>query len=88
MECPALIIKERKEEQMAQIELTHTEIDLLNEILQKALSELSLEIAFTDRKAFRELLKKRKEFMERFIQGLESEPTLERTEVRSIDRLR
>jgi hypothetical protein len=73
---------------MAQIELTHTEIDLLHEILQKALSELSLEIAFTDRKSCREFLKKRKEFMERFIQRLESEPTFERTEVMSIDQLR
>jgi hypothetical protein len=73
---------------MAQIELTHTEIDLLREILQKSLSELSLEIAFTDRKAFRELLKKRKEFMERFIQLLESELTLERTEGMSIDRFK
>ena len=43
---------------MAQIELTYTEIDLLHEILQKSFSELSLEIAFTDRKDFRELLKK------------------------------
>jgi hypothetical protein len=78
----------RKEEQVAQIELTHIEIDLLREILQKSLSELSLEIAFTDRKAFRELLKKRKEFMERFIQLLESELTLERTEGMSIDRFK
>jgi len=71
--------KEKKEEEMAQIELTYTEIDLLHEILQKSFSELSLEIAFTDRKDFRELLKKRKEFMEGFIQPLKRELVPERT---------
>ena len=64
---------------MAQIELTYTEIDLLHEILQKSFSELSWEIAFTDRKDFRELLKKRKEFMEGFIQRLKRELMPERT---------
>jgi hypothetical protein len=71
--------KQRKEEQMVQIELTCTEIDFLHEILQKSFSELSLEIAFTDRKDFRELLKKRKEFMEGFIQRLKRELVLEGT---------
>jgi hypothetical protein len=45
--------KEKRERQMAQIELTQNEIDLLRGILQKSLSELSLEIAFSDRKDFR-----------------------------------
>ena len=73
---------------MAQIELTQIEIDMLREILKKALSELSLEIAFSDRKDFREFLKKRKEFMEDFIQRLEGEVVTGRREVVSIDRLR
>jgi len=73
---------------MAQIELTEIEMDMLRGILQKSLSELSLEIAFSDRKDFREFLKKRKEFMEGFIQRLERELTAGRREVVSIDRLR
>ena len=56
---------------MAQIELTQSEIEILREILQKQLSELSLETAFTHRRDFHEFLRKRKEFMESFIHCLE-----------------
>jgi hypothetical protein len=73
---------------MAQIELAQTELDMLREILKKALSELSLEIAFSDRKDFREFLKKRKEFIEVFVQRLEREPAPGRRDAVSIDRLR
>jgi hypothetical protein len=58
---------------MAQIELTRSEIEILREILQKQLSELSLETAFTHRKDFREFLKRRKAFMEGFVGLLERE---------------
>jgi hypothetical protein len=61
---------------------------MLREILKKALSELSLELAFSDRKDFREFLKKRKEFMEGFVRRLEGEAVSGRREVVSIDRLR
>lgn len=39
---------------MAQIELTQVEIELLREILKRYLSELTMEIAYSDRKDFRE----------------------------------
>jgi hypothetical protein len=73
---------------MAQIELTQDEIAMLREILQKGLSELTLEIAFSDRKDFREFLKKRKGFMEGLIQRLQGELALGKKELVSIDRLR
>ena len=58
---------------MGRIELTQIEIDMLQEILRKQLSELTLETAFTHRKDFHEFLKRRKEFMEGLIQRLEGE---------------
>ena len=73
---------------MVQFELTQMEINVLREILKKALSELSLEIAFTHRKDFHEFLKGRKEFMEGFIQRLEGELPPERKKVDGIDPLR
>jgi hypothetical protein len=73
---------------MAQIEITRDEIEMLREILRKQISELTLETAFTHRKDFREFLKRRKEFMEGFIQRLERELALGRREVVSIGRLR
>ena len=73
---------------MAQIELTQDEIAMLREILQKGLSELTLEIAFSDRKDFREFLKKRKGFMEGLIERLLGELAVGKKETVSIDRLR
>ena len=73
---------------MAQIELTLVEIEALREILKRYLSELTMEIAYSDRKDFREFLKKRKEFMEAFIQRLDKELALGKREPLSIDRLR
>jgi len=73
---------------MAQIELQPGEIDLLREILQRYLSELTMEIAHSDRKDFREFLKKRREFMEDFILRLNREVTSAKRGVISIDRLR
>ncbi|MDI6763105.1 MAG: cyclic nucleotide-binding domain-containing protein [Thermodesulfobacteriota bacterium] len=73
---------------MAQIELTGNEIEMLREILKKQLSELSLETAFTHRKDFLEFLKRRKAFIEGFIQRLEGELTSGKREVVNIDRLR
>ncbi len=73
---------------MAQFELTKIEINMLREVLQKALSGLTLETAFTHRKNFHEFLKRRKEFMEGFIQRLERELPPGRRRVDNIDRLR
>jgi len=73
---------------MAQIEITQVEIELLREILKRYLSELTMEIAYSDRKDFREFLKKRREFMEAFIQRLDRELAFGKREIISIDRLR
>jgi len=66
---------------MAQIELTRSEMEMLREILQKQLSELSLETAFTHRKDFHEFLKGRKTFIEHFVELLERELGSERRAV-------
>ena len=55
---------------MAQIELTDGDRDMLRDVLQKHLTELSWEIAFTHRKDSLEFLRKRREFIEGFIQRL------------------
>ena len=73
---------------MAQFELAQIEIDMLREILRKQLSELTVETAFTHRKDFHEFLKRRKEFIEGFIERLERELASGRREVIKIDRLR
>jgi len=73
---------------MAQIEINQLEIELLRDILQRYLSELTMEIAYSDRKDFREFLKKRREFMEAFIQRLDKELASGKREMISIDRLR
>jgi CRP/FNR family transcriptional regulator, cyclic AMP receptor protein len=73
---------------MAEIELTQTEMNMLRDILKKHLSELTLEVAFTHRKDFREFLEKRKEFMEEFIQRLENQLAFEKGKAVSFDRLR
>ena len=73
---------------MVQIELTQVEIESLREILKRYLSELTMEIAHSDRKDFREFLKKRREFMEAFIQRLEKELASGKKEMISIDRLK
>ncbi len=73
---------------MAQIEITQVEIELLREILKRYLSELTMEIAYSDRKDFREFLKRRREFMEAFIQRLDKELASGKREMISIDRLR
>ena len=73
---------------MALIELSQIEMEMLRDILKKALSELSLELAFSERKDFREYLKRRREFMTGFVERLGRELAPERREVVSIDRLR
>ena len=81
-------VKAERRKHMAQIEMTQDEIEMLREILRKQLSELTLETAFTHRKGFHEFLKRRKEFMEGFIQRLEDEQASVKKEVVSIERLR
>ncbi len=59
---------------MVEIELTQSEADILREILQTHLSELTFEIAFTHSREFTELLKKKRDFMIDFLQRLEGVP--------------
>ncbi len=55
---------------MVQIELTDGDRNMLRNVLQKHLTELSWEIAFTHRKDSGEFLRKTKEFIENFTQRL------------------
>jgi hypothetical protein len=56
---------------MKLIELTDGEKDMLREVLQNHLKEVSWEIAFTHSKDSVQFLQKRKEFIESFIQRLD-----------------
>jgi hypothetical protein len=56
---------------MTQIELTDGDKDMLKEVLQNHLREVSWEIAFTHNKDSVQFLQKRKEFIEGFIQRLD-----------------
>jgi len=62
---------------MAQIELTQAEMNMLRDTLKTYLSELSFEIAFTHSKDSAEILRRRAEFIERFVQRLDREPASE-----------
>lgn len=73
---------------MIQIELTHENVDMLREILASHLSQLRMEIACTDRRDFREYLRRRGEFLEGFIQDLERELAAAGKGPIHIDRLR
>ncbi len=59
---------------MVDVELTQNEANILREILQAHLSELTFEIAFTHNKEFTELLKKKRDFMIDFLERLEGVP--------------
>ncbi len=55
---------------MPKIELTQSEMDMLKDILQKQLSELTFEVAFSHRRDTVAFLMKRKEFIESLMQRL------------------
>ncbi len=59
---------------MVDIELTQNEANVLREILETHLSELTFEIAFTHNREFTELLRKKRDFMIDFLQRLEGVP--------------
>ncbi len=60
---------------MVDVELTQNEANILREILQTHLSELTFEIAFTHNREFTEVLRKKRDFMIDFLQRLEGVPT-------------
>ncbi len=55
---------------MSQIELTNGDREMLREVLQNHLTEVSWEIAFTHSRDSVRYLQKRREFIEGFIQRL------------------
>jgi len=55
---------------MPPIELTQSEMDMLKDILQKDLTELTYEVAFCHNRESVAFLMKRKEFIESLIQRL------------------
>jgi hypothetical protein len=64
----------REEINMVEIELTQNEANILREVLQTHLSEISFEIAFTHNKEFTDLLRKKRDFMIDFLERLERVP--------------
>ena len=58
---------------MVRLELLETDARILTEVLRSDVSELYMEISHTDRKAFRDGLKERKEAILRVLEALESQ---------------
>ena len=56
-----------------QLELTDEERGLLGEVLRNVLSDLSVEIADTDRKAFRDQLKTRRAAIEKLLAAIRAQ---------------
>lgn len=73
---------------MVQVELTEEMAEMMREVLVSHLSELRMEIAYTNRKEFREFLKKRAELLEGFLLGLERKLAAGGREMINIDQLR
>ena len=73
---------------MVLIELTEEMAEMMREVLVSHLSELRMEIAYTNRKEFREYLKGRAELLEGFLQGLEKKLAAGGREMINIDKLR
>jgi hypothetical protein len=55
----------RGDDDMHNCELSHEEIDVLRDVLQHAINELDHELSRTDRREFKELLKRRRALLER-----------------------
>ena len=73
---------------MLQIELSQNDMDMLREILQTHLSELSFEIAFTHNRDYTKVLMKRRDFMESLIRRLEMESRRAGTDLAGPERVR
>lgn len=56
---------------MIRIDLTDDEREILGQILEHELSDLRMEIADTDSKDFRDMLKRRKEVLHKVLEALE-----------------
>lgn len=65
--------EETEEVRMIRIELTAEEAEMLHESLESYFSDLRMEIAGTENMAFREMLKKKEEFLLRIIRQLKTD---------------
>jgi len=73
---------------MVQIELTEEMAEMMREVVVSHLSELRMEIAYTNRKEFREYLRRRAELLEGFLASLDKKLAAGGREMISIDKLR
>jgi len=73
---------------VVQVELTEQKAELLREVLVNYLSNLRVEVAYTQRKELRDFLKKRGESLEELLQFIEKKLAEGGRETVSIDRLR
>ena len=65
-----------EENVMIDISLTSEEREILSEVLDRTIGELKREIVFTDRRAFREDLRLRRELLERLSEALQGRAAL------------
>lgn len=56
---------------MIRVDLTAEERDVLHNMLSNYVSDIRMEIADTDRQDFREMIRKRKEILQKIINALE-----------------
>lgn len=73
---------------MVQVDLTEQKAELLREVLVHYLSDLRIEIAYTQRKELREFLRKRGDTLEGLVQSLEKKLAEGGRGMVSVDRLR
>ena len=73
---------------MVQIELTEEMAEMMREVVVSHLSELRMEIAYTNRREFREYLKRRAELLEEFLARLDKKLAAGGREMINIDKLR
>jgi hypothetical protein len=73
---------------VVQVELTEEMAEMIREVLVSHLSGLRMEMAYTNRREFREFLKKRAELLEGFLLGLERKLAAGGRAMINIDQLR
>jgi hypothetical protein len=73
---------------MVQVEFTEQKAELLREVLVNYLSDLRVEVAYTQRKELRDFLRKRGESLEELLQFIEKKLAEGGREMIGIDRLR
>ncbi len=59
---------------MSSLELNHEQQDILKEYLERVLSDLSVEIAGTDRKQYRDEIKAERRLLQEIMEQLDNAP--------------